>query len=156
MCINYLLVDCVTLELYLIFINFTVLKLSFSLLLKCNNNQGHEYVYEEKWKYNEIYDIENGHFDAKILYWSLIIVRSCHRMLKNSVVSRKTKKEQQKIGFRLENVSSKVFQSRKIVYIGILLWPSFSGLHSKQCKHRRSHIVIMKTLCHPSSPFFAR
>jgi hypothetical protein len=63
---------------YLILIYFTVLQFRFALLLKCDNNQGHENVNEEEWKYYEINDVEYGHFNAKVLNWTPILVGSGH------------------------------------------------------------------------------
>lgn len=71
---------------YLILIDFAILKFGFTLLLKCDDNQGHEYVDEEERKNDEVNDVENGHFNAKILYWTLILVGGRHRMLKHSVL----------------------------------------------------------------------
>lgn len=54
------------------------------MLLKCNDNQGHENVNEEEWKHYEINDVKYGHFNAKVLNWTPILVSGGHRMLKNS------------------------------------------------------------------------
>jgi len=68
---------------YLIFIDFTVLQFSFSLLLKRDDNQGHEDVDEEEWKDDEIDDVENGHFDTKVLDKALVLVCGRHRVLQD-------------------------------------------------------------------------
>lgn len=68
---------------YLILIDFTVLQFSFSLLLERDDNQGHEDVDEEEWKDDEVDDVENGHFDAKVLDGALVLVRGRHRVLQD-------------------------------------------------------------------------
>lgn len=68
-------------NIYLIFVDFTILQFGFALLLKCNDNQGHENVNEEEWKYYEINDIEDGHLDTKVLYWTPIFIGGSHRVL---------------------------------------------------------------------------
>jgi len=68
---------------YLIFIDSTVLQFSFSLLLEHDDNQGHEDVDEEEWKDDEIDDVENGHFDTKVLDRALVLVCGRHRILQD-------------------------------------------------------------------------
>lgn len=63
---------------HLILIYFAILQFSFALLLKCNDNQGHENVNEEEWKYYEINDVKYGHFNAKVLNWTPILVGCSH------------------------------------------------------------------------------
>lgn len=63
---------------HLIFINLTALQFGFTLFLKCDDNQGNEYIYKEEWKHYEIHDVENGHFNTKILYWALILICGSH------------------------------------------------------------------------------
>lgn len=70
---------------YLIFVDFAVLQFGFALLLERDDNQGNENVHEEERKHDKVNDVENGHFDAKVLYWSLVIVGGGHRVLKDSV-----------------------------------------------------------------------
>lgn len=71
---------------YLIFINLAVLQLRLALLLECDDNQGNEDVHEEEWKHYEVDDIEDGHLDAEVLNWSLILVSSRHRVLEDPVI----------------------------------------------------------------------
>ena len=63
---------------YLIFVDFCLLKLCFSLLLKGNDDQGHEDVYEKEWKNDEVNDVENGHFDTVNRYRPLVFVGNSH------------------------------------------------------------------------------
>lgn len=67
-----------TLNTNLILVNFAVLKLRFALLLKRDDNQGHENVNEEEWKYYEINDVEYGHFDTKVLDWTPVFICGGH------------------------------------------------------------------------------
>lgn len=67
----------------LIFVDFAVLQLGLSLLLESDDNQGHEDVDEEEWKYDEVDDVENGHLYTKILYGALVLVRGRHRILQD-------------------------------------------------------------------------
>ena len=52
------------LETYLIFINFCFLQFGFSLLLKSDDDQGHENVDEEERENNKVNDIEDGHLNS--------------------------------------------------------------------------------------------
>lgn len=65
----------------LILIDFAVLQLSFSLLLKRDDNQGHEDVDKEEWKDDEVNYVENGHLDAKVSDGALVFMRGRHRVL---------------------------------------------------------------------------
>ena len=50
---------------YLIFVDFTILKLCLALFLERNNYQGNENVYKEERKDNEENDVKDGHLDTK-------------------------------------------------------------------------------------------
>lgn len=65
-------------NLYLILVDLSVLQFGLALLLERDDDQGHENVYKEKWEHDEVYDVENGHFDAKVLYWTLVFVCCGH------------------------------------------------------------------------------
>ena len=69
---------------HLILVNFTILQFSLALLLKCNDNQGHENVNEEEWKHYEINDVEYGHLDTKVLNWTPVLICCGHWVLKYS------------------------------------------------------------------------
>lgn len=101
----------------LIFINFAILQLRLSLLLKCNDDQGHKYVDKEKWKHYEVNDVENGHFNAKMLYGSLIFICGIHWMLKHPV------DEKWCLDWLICSYGSQ--------YIADLLGPSFTCLNCK-------------------------
>lgn len=67
----------------LIFVDFTVLQLRLALFLKGDDDQSDEYVYEEEWKHDKVYDVEYGHFYSKIVYRTPVLVGRVHRVLKN-------------------------------------------------------------------------
>ena len=60
----------------LIFVNFRLLKLGLTLLLKCDDDQGHENIYEEEREHDEVDNIKNGHFDT--IYWYRPLVFICY------------------------------------------------------------------------------
>jgi hypothetical protein len=62
----------------LIFVDFAVLQFSLALLLEGDDNQGNEDVDEEEREHYEVNHVEYGHFDAKVLNWTLVFVRRCH------------------------------------------------------------------------------
>ena len=64
--------------LYLIFVNFSVLQLSFALLLKCDDDESDEDVDEEEGKDDEEHDVEDGHLDPEQGHWTLVLVRRRH------------------------------------------------------------------------------
>jgi hypothetical protein len=69
---------------HLVLVDLTILQFGLALLLKCNDNQGHENVNEEEWKHYEINDVEDGHLDAKVLNWTPVLICCSHRVLKYS------------------------------------------------------------------------
>jgi hypothetical protein len=62
----------------LIFVDFAVLQFRLALLLEGDDNQGNEDVDEEEREHYEVNHVEYGHFDAKVLNWTLVFVRRCH------------------------------------------------------------------------------
>lgn len=62
----------------LILIDLAVLQFRLALFLKCNDNQGHENVNEEEWKYYEINDVEYGHLNTKVLNWTPVLICCGH------------------------------------------------------------------------------
>lgn len=69
---------------YLILVDLSVLELGLALLLKGDDDQGHEDVDEEKREDDEEHDIEDGHFDAEERYGALVLVSGGHRMLQHA------------------------------------------------------------------------
>ena len=69
---------------HLIFVDFSVLQLGLSLLLECDDDQGHEDVDEEEGEDDEVDDVEDGHLDPEERKRTLILVGGCHRMLENA------------------------------------------------------------------------
>lgn len=49
---------------YLIFIDFSILKFSFTLFLEGDDNQSNEDVDEKEGENDEVDDVENGHLDT--------------------------------------------------------------------------------------------
>lgn len=62
----------------LVFVDFAVLQFRFALLLEGDDNQGNEDVDEEEREHYEVNHVEDGHLDAKVLNWTLVLVRRCH------------------------------------------------------------------------------
>ena len=46
---------------YLVFVNFPILQLCFSLFLEGDDDQGHKYVDKKEWKYDEEDNVEDWH-----------------------------------------------------------------------------------------------
>ena len=69
---------------YLVLIDFTVLQLGFSLLLKRDDNQSDEDVDEEKWKHDKVNDVEYRHLDPVVRDRAAIFLSGRHRMLQHS------------------------------------------------------------------------
>ena len=78
--------DC---SLYLIFIDFGLFQLGFSLLLKCDDDQGHEDVDEEEGEDDEVDDVENGHLGAEQGDRRLVLESRGHRLLQHTEERRK-------------------------------------------------------------------
>lgn len=117
----------------MILVNFAVLQLRLALLLERDDNQGHEDVHEEERKNDEVDNVENGHFDAEVLDWPLVLVGGGHRVLQysgNEVIN------------RLDQVEFP-YILRSVDYI---LRPALASLHSKQCQHGRGHVVVREVL----------
>jgi hypothetical protein len=68
----------------LIFVDLAVLQFRLALLLEGDDNQGNEDVDEEEREHYEVHHVEDGHFDAKVLNWTLVFVRRRHRVLQHS------------------------------------------------------------------------
>jgi len=66
---------------YLVFIDLAILQFGLTLLLKRDNNQGYENIHKEERENDEVDHIKYGHFDTKIVYRSLILIRSGHGVL---------------------------------------------------------------------------
>lgn len=66
---------------HLIFVDFTVLQFSLALLLERDDDQGNEYVNEEKRKHDEINDVEQWSLNVVIRYRSLVFLSGGYRVL---------------------------------------------------------------------------
>ena len=50
---------------HLILVNLSILQLSFSLLLECDDDQSYKDVDKEEWKDDEEDNVEDGHFSSE-------------------------------------------------------------------------------------------
>ena len=68
----------------LIFVNFRLLKLGLTLLLKCDDDQGHENIDEKEREDNEVNNVEYGHLYS--IHWNgtLIFISNSHGLLQDS------------------------------------------------------------------------
>jgi hypothetical protein len=63
---------------YLILIDLSVLKLSFSLLLERDDDQGHENINKEKRKHYKVNYVKDRHFYTEVSDWTHIFICCCH------------------------------------------------------------------------------
>lgn len=75
-------------EVYLIFVNFSILKFCFTLFLEGNNNEGYEDVDEKERENDEVDDVKNGHLNPVMKDGTVILLRCGHGILQHSLESK--------------------------------------------------------------------
>lgn len=74
---------------HLVFLQTALLHHFIALLLKGNDDEGHEYVDEEEWEHHKINDIEDGHLHPVPLTGTPVLLSHIHRVLQNSTMPNK-------------------------------------------------------------------
>ena len=65
-------------KLYLIFVYLSILKLSLTLFLEGDDDEGHKDVDKEEWENDKEDDVENRHLDPEKRNGPLVLVSGCH------------------------------------------------------------------------------
>ena len=68
----------------LVFVQFSILQLSLSLVLEGDNDESHENVDEEEGKDDEVDDVEDGHLHGDLVLGTVVLLGGSHGVLKHS------------------------------------------------------------------------
>ena len=77
----------------LIFVDLTILQFGLALLLKGDDNEGHEDVDKEEWEDDKEDDVENGHLHPEPRDGALVLVRRGHGVLEHTNLRKELRKE---------------------------------------------------------------